>query len=181
MTPAAEFVNRLFQHELLVSGMRVMADNAASSGYNPVDIRHTFRRLLGDQPLLITMAGQAKLQRAFFNELIPVVFTMGIMAESAAPNRHGAMNELHREPDFFACVTAKTKLLDVLIRETDFQWFDRLLMTCKALLIERCAVLPGSFISDIPMAIDTGGRIRQAHGREGAGRNQFMAILAVGG
>ena len=62
MTPTAELVNRLFQHELLVRGMGVMTDNAAFSGHNPVDIRHTIRRLLGHEPFLITMAGQAKLQ-----------------------------------------------------------------------------------------------------------------------
>ena len=85
---------------------------------------------------------------------------MGLMAKSAASNRHGAMDEPPGEPNFFACVAAETKLPDVLIRETDLQWLNGLLMACKALLIERCAVLPGPFVSNIPMAFGTGGCIR---------------------
>ena len=91
---ATEFVDRLFQHELLVSGMRVMADDAPLSSDNPVDIGHTIHGFLGHEPFLITMTGQAKSQRAFFDELIPVFLTMGVMAERTAANIQGAMDEL---------------------------------------------------------------------------------------
>ena len=104
---------------------------------------------------------------------------MRVMAERTASNIQGAVNELPGQPDSFPSVAAKTKFPDALIRKTDFQWFDRLLMARQALLIERCAVLPGAFIGEIPMAGNTRGCIHQSHGREGPGLDQFMAILAA--
>ena len=62
MASAAELVDRFFQHELLVSGMRIMADDATLSSDNPVNIGHTIRGFLGHEPFLVTMTGQAKSQ-----------------------------------------------------------------------------------------------------------------------
>ena len=94
MASAAELVDRFFQHELLVSGMGVMADDATLSGDNPVNIGHTIRGFLGHETFLVTMAGQAKSQRAFLDELIPVFLAMGIMAERASADIQGAVDEL---------------------------------------------------------------------------------------
>ena len=62
MASDAELVDRFFQHELLVSGMRIMADDATFSSDNPVNIGHTIRGFLGHEPFLVTMTGQAKSQ-----------------------------------------------------------------------------------------------------------------------
>ena len=94
MTTVAEFVDRLFQHELLVSGMGVMTDDAAPSGNDPVNIGHTLLGFLSHEPCFITMTGQAKCQCTLFEELIAVVLTMRIMAESTPSNSHGAVDEL---------------------------------------------------------------------------------------
>ena len=101
MTSAAEFVDRLFQHELLVSGMRVMTADAASSDDDPMHIGHTICSFLGHKPFLISMTGKTKSQGALFEELIAVVLTMRIMAERTPSNRDGAVDELSGHPDFF--------------------------------------------------------------------------------
>ena len=94
MTSTAEFVDRLFQHELLVSGMGVMTDDASPSGDDPVNIGHAIPGFLSYEPLFITMTGKAKGQGTLFEELIAVVLTMRVMTESTPPNRYGAVDEL---------------------------------------------------------------------------------------
>ena len=62
MAAAAELVDRFFQHELLVSGLGVMADDATFPCDNPVNVGHTIHGFLGHEPFLVTMTGQAKTQ-----------------------------------------------------------------------------------------------------------------------
>jgi len=181
MTSAAEFVDRLFQHELLVSGMRVMTDDTPPPDDDSVDIGHTILGFLGHESLFISMTSQAKVQGALFQELIAVVLTMRIMAESTPPDPYGAVDELLGQPAFFPCVAAEAKCLGLLRRKPDFQWVDGLLMACKALLVDRCAMPPGTLIGDISMATVTRGSFRQSHGRESLGLHQLMAILTAGG
>ena len=181
VTTAAEFVNRLFQHELLVSGMGVMTDDAAPSGNDPVNIGHTILGFPCHEPFFITMTGQAKCQRALFKELIAVVLAMRIMAKGTPPNSHRSVNKLPGKPNFFPSVAAKAKRLNLFSRESDLQWFDRLLMACKALLVDRCAMSPGTLIGEISMTTGARSCFHQSHRRDGAGLNQLMAILTVYG
>ena len=137
MTSATEFVDRLFQHELLVSGMRVMTADATPSDDDPVHIGHAILGFLSHKPFLISMTGKAKGQGALFEELITIVLAMRIMTESTPSDRYRAVDELARQPGFFPCVAAKAKLLDLLCRKPYFQWFEGLLMACKTLLVDR--------------------------------------------
>ena len=178
MTTSAELVDRFMEHKEILSGMGIMADHAAHAIDNAVDIGHGI--VFVKQLFFVIVTGKTKLEGAFGPEIVPVITSMGIMAQGASSDQC-SMAMFACLPVFFAGMTDDTGLIDSALAETDPPGLNVLLVTSKALLIDGGAVRPFFLVNDVFVAVGTGGLCRKSNQGDGFRLLQVVAIDAAFG
>jgi hypothetical protein len=118
VTAQAKLIYRLKKHEFIIGGMRVMAGGAAHSEDNSVDKWHSV--VLTHQVLFVTVTGDAELQSPLLPELIAMVITVWVVAESTPPEFNHSMNRLASEPCPFPGVATEAEVLTAPGRKANF-------------------------------------------------------------
>jgi len=176
MTTDTKFVDRLKEHEFFIGGMGVMTGDTALPEDNSMNIGH--RLVFVQKVLFIIVTGDTNHGGTFGPELIPIFPSMGVMAQGATADQ-GPMSMFAGQQGFLCGMTGKTGVIDSALAKTDSPGLNILLVTAKALLIDRGAVLPFVLADDILMACGTGGLLLEVNQADGFCLQQLMAIDAA--
>lgn len=141
MAAAAQLIDGFFQNEDLIRRMGIMTGHAARSSKNIVNKGDFLLTDGSDELRHVAVAGQTNIQGTLGPELMAMIFTVRIMAQSAAAQVDRAMRDRLFEPVFFARMTGQADIPNGRRRHADAPGIDGLLVTTEALAVGGRAVI----------------------------------------